>query len=162
MRDQRSCFPTRSSRSAWPYGPEAVLAYGGLYNDNTQIIAIPPEGTVGVDLPENMESKNVTLVTNIITIDIDGDYRVEYFIQLQSTSDAFGLLSGVKINGLFSEPSLINNSVLTSDFMTITLSSIVALNAGDELTLALSSLTGGGILFGPGTSAKLSVMRLGS
>ena len=143
-------------------GAEAILAYGGLYNDSTQLITIPAGGEEGVALPESMANTNVTLGTDSITIDIAGDYRVEYFIQLQSTSGDFGVLAGVQINGLFLQSSLISTIVLTSAFETVTLSAIVTLAAGDVLTLALSSVTGGSVLFGAGTSANLSVMRLGT
>jgi hypothetical protein len=137
------------------------LAYGGLYNDSTQTITIPADGTEGVVLPESMVGTNVTLGTNSITIDVAGDYRVEYFIQLQSTSGTFGVLAGVQINGLFSQPALISTIVLTADFETVTLSGIVTLAVDDVLTLALSSTAGGSVLFGAGTSANLSVIRLG-
>ena len=146
-----------------PTGPEAILAYGGLYNDSTQAITIPTGNVgVGVALPESMASSNVTLESNSITIDIAGDYRVESFLQLQSTSDTIGVLAGVQINGLFLQFALMSTIVLTSDFETVTLSGIVTLAAGDVLTLALSSATGGNVLFGGGTSANLSVMSLGT
>ena len=109
-----------------------------------------------------MTSNNVTLGTNSITIDIAGDYRVESFLQLQSTSGTIGILAGVQINGAFMQLSLISTIILSSDFEAVTLSSIVTLAAGDVLTLALASVTGGNVLFGGGTSANLSVMRLGT
>ncbi len=108
-----------------------------------------------------MENVNVTPGTNSVVIDIAGYYRIEFFLLLQSTSGSFDITAGVEVNGDFSQPSLITSTVLTADFEIITLSSIVILAAGDVLTLALSSATGGDILFGPGTNANLSVIRLG-
>jgi hypothetical protein len=113
-------------------------------------------------LEESMANANVTLGTDSITIDIAGDYRVEWFILLQSTTGNFGLTAGVEVNGAFSQPALITSTVLTADFEIITLSGIVTLAAGDVLTLALLSATGGSVLFGPDTNANLSVIRLGA
>lgn len=107
-----------------------------------------------------METADVTLGTDSITIDIAGTYRVEFFLLLQSTTGSFGITAGVQINGAFAQPSLITALILTDDFEIITLSSIVFLAAGSVLTLALSSATGGDILFGPDTNANLSVIRL--
>lgn len=154
--------PTGPTGSTGPTGPEAILAYGGLYNDTIQTITIAPGSTQTVALEESMVSNNVILGTNNITIEIAGDYRVEFFVLLQSTTGTFGIDVGAQINGVFSELSLFTSTVLTSDFEIITLSGIVNLEVGDILTLALSSATGGSVLFGPSTSANLSVMRLGN
>jgi hypothetical protein len=142
-------------------GPEPILAYGGLYNDSTQMITIAAGGTETVALPESMTANNVILGTDSITITVPGDYRVEFFVQLQSTGDTFGVLAGVEINGMLLQPSLISTLVLSSDFEAVTLSAIVPLAAGDVLTVALTSVPGGTVLFGAGTSASLSVLRLG-
>ncbi len=113
-------------------------------------------------MEEDMASANVTLGTNSITITVAGDYRVEFFVLLQSTTGSFGIDVGVEVNGAFSQPSLLTSTVLTSDFEIITLSAIVTLAAGNVLTLAMSSATGGSVLFGPSTNANLSVIRLGA
>ncbi len=145
-----------------PTGPEAILAYGGLYNDAIQIITIDPGDTEQVALEENMPTVNVTPGISSLTINVAGTYRVEFFLLMQSTTGNFGITAGVQINGVFSQPSLYISTVLTADFEIITISSIIILAAGDVLTLALSSVIGGSILFGPDTNANLSVIRLGS
>ena len=153
---------TGATGATGPTGPEAIMAFGGLYNDATQIITIAPGDTEDVALEESMVSVNVTPGIDSITIDIPGTYRVEFFLLLQSTTGNFDIMAGVQVNGAFIQPSLIIATVLTADFEIITLSSIVTLVAGDVLTLALSSGGGGTVLFGPGTNANLSVIRLGA
>jgi hypothetical protein len=108
-----------------------------------------------------MPINDVTLGTNSITIDVPGDYLVGFMVLLQSTTGDFGLTLGVQIDGAFSEPSLVTATVITADFETISYSSIVTLAAGNVLTLAVSSATGGSLLFGPETSANLHAILLG-
>ena len=109
-----------------------------------------------------MTNVNVTPGASSITINVAGDYRVEFFVLLQSTTGAFDLTLGVEINGVFSETALVTATVIDTDFEVITLSAIVTLAAGDVLTLAVSSVAGGTLLFGPSTNANLSAIRLGS
>ena len=143
-------------------GPEAIIAYGGLYNDALQIIVIGAGDTEVVEIPETMPIDDVTLGTNSITIDVAGNYLVGFMILLQSTTGDFDLTVGVQIDANFSEPSLITSTVITADFEVISFSSIVTLAAGNVLTLAVFSGTGGTVLLGPGLNANLHVVRLGS
>ena len=126
------------------------------------MITIPAAGTVGVALAESMVNTNVTVGSDSIIIDVAGNYRVEFFALMQSTTGDFGVDIAVAINGAPIEPSLIVSTVLAETFADITASSIITLAEGDVLTLTLSSLDGGGVLFGPNTHASLSVMRLGN
>jgi hypothetical protein len=138
-----------------------AIAYGGLYDDGVQSIVIAPGGTEPVVIGEAMSGDNVTLGTNTITINQGGNYQVEFMVMLQSTTGTFDLSVGVQINGNFSEPSLLIGTEITSDFEFIKVGSIVTLSAGDILGLAVSSTTGGSLLFGPSLNVSLSVMRLG-
>ena len=113
-------------------------------------------------MAETMPSDDITPGASSITITVTGNYWVEFMVLLQSTTGDFGLDVGVQINGAFTTPSLFTSTVIGSDFEIITVSSIAALAAGDVLTLALSSATGGTVLFGPSLNASLSAMLLGS
>lgn len=154
--------PTGPTGATGPTGPGVLTAFGGRYNDATQIIVLAAGETEVVALPDLMPSQNVTLGINNIIIDQPGIYSVEFDVLLQSTSGDFGLDIGVLINGLFSEPSLLTSTIATTDFQSISVSAIVAFAAGDVLTLAVGTATGGSLLFGPRLNASLSVVRISS
>ena len=144
-------------------GPALINAYGGLYSDVAQVIELDSGGVEEVvALDEPLVNLNITTGTNNITIDIAGDYRVEFMILAQSTTGSFGLTVGVRVNGVLSLPSLITSTVLNADFEMLTFSSIVTLAEGDVLDLVIFSSTGGTVLFGPSINAYINVLRIGS
>ena len=145
-----------------PTGPAPIAAYGGLYQDTAAMLELTESVEAVVGLGATMPSANVTPGTNNITIEVAGDYQVNFMLLLQSTSGDFGLSAGVRINGTFAEPALLAAIVLTSDFEVVTISSIVTLAEDDVLDLALFSATGGNVLFGPDLNASLSAVLLGS
>ena len=137
-----------------------TLAFGGLFNDAVGIITVPDDGTpVIIDLPEQMESDNMTLGTDNITIDISGTYKIDFSTILQSTSGTTGINIGVRVNGV-PIPELLLGYVATDEFESLATSAIVALTAGDVLDLVIFSATGGTILLGPAQNATLTAFLL--
>jgi hypothetical protein len=112
-------------------------------------------------MDETMPISNTTPGANTLTIDVAGDYLVSFMVLLQSITGDFDSNIGIQVNGAFSEPSLVTSTVLTADFQSITINSIVTLAEGDVLSLAISSAIGGSVLFGPSLNANFSVLRLG-
>ncbi|MDD3341547.1 MAG: hypothetical protein PHN72_05110 [Bacilli bacterium] len=107
-----------------------------------------------------MSSLGVTLANNTIIIEDDGTYRIDYLLSLASGGLSFGIQIGVLQNGI-EIPSTYTNSVTPGQAIdSVSVSSFVALTAGDVLTLEVYSVTGGTLVFAPELCASLSVMRL--
>lgn len=149
------------SRCVGPIIPALKTAYGGLYDSAALVLDVPAGVPQVLPMGEFMASENVVLGNNSVTIVRSGDYRVEFMVLMQAVFSSFGLTVGVRINGVFSQP-LTTATVIDGDFQSITLSSIVPLNAGDVLSLAVLSVAGGTLLFGPDQNINPSVIRLGS
>lgn len=152
--------PTGATGSMGPTGPASIIAYGGRYEDAGGPLLLPAGKDVVVTLSEAISSNNITLGPNNITIDVPGDYQVNYTLILLSTTGTFGLNTAVQINGAYTEMSLFVPILLSSDTEIITITSIVTLEAGDILQLVLSSATDQTVLFGPGLNASISVLLL--
>ncbi len=134
------------------------LAFGGRFNDVTQVLTVPDSGIV-VELPEEMAASGITLGTDNLTIITAGHYKVDFSVILQSASGTLGIVASVRLNGM-EVPALSPGFVLGSDFVTLSGSAIVLLGAGDVLDLTLTSATGGDVLLGPMQNAVLSAFLL--
>lgn len=136
---------------------EALVAYGGLYNDADQMITIAPDGTQVISIPEFMAASNVILANSLIIIQKTGVYRIDLALLLQSTSGTSDATVAVARNGV-PMPELTQALVLGAAFQTVAINALVKLEAGDQLNVSISSVAGGSILFGPSLNASLSVM----
>lgn len=150
-----------------PVGPQGpigsfAMAFGGLFNETAPVYTLLPDGVPQIlSMDEAMPALNTTLGVNTVTINVTGIYKVDFFAVLESaTGDTIDLLLGVQVNGVFNRPSIHTSLPLRPEFELISMSGIVNLTQGDVLTLAMSSLAGGDVLLGPGTSASFSAMLL--
>ncbi len=144
--------PTGSTGATGPQGEpgpasSGLNAYGGLYNGSTQLVFFTaPDAYVQVRLNTAFPEKNVTANTNnTLTVQQDGDYEINYNL-LMNTSKPVTIGTGVRRNGTIL-PQTRGSQTLALDDTTsisydgrITGSVIVALQAGDVLDLAVSTV----------------------
>lgn len=133
--------------------------YGGLYNDVPQSVALAPNIAQAVSFSGVQEARCIGLCEQCIVIQTAGDYQVSCML-VCSAAGPVELCAGVRVNGAFTAPLLARVS-LGCAAQTVSMTAIVALNAGDVLDLALLSACCGAALFGAGVNASLCVVRLG-
>jgi len=145
-----------------PTGPANGLnAYGGLYNDEAQVLTLLIGVPQQIEFNNMMPSFNTTnsLTNNSITVDLEGDYEINYKL-VGSVSLALALSTFVRVNGA-AIPASVTSSLLSIGVEDeITGSVIVSLNAGDEIDLAVSALLAATLTLGSDVNATLTVKKL--
>uniref|UniRef100_UPI00336A9A64 BclA C-terminal domain-containing protein n=1 Tax=Clostridium sp. 12(A) TaxID=1163671 RepID=UPI00336A9A64 len=136
------------------------MAFGGAFNNTAQTIPISAGDTEPVALSSSTSTSRMAPSTNSITVTESGNYFVEFMVSLLSTTGDFDLNVGVQVNGVFTEPSLLIGTTVSTEAKTITGSSIVPLNTGDVLTLAVNSTAGGTVEFGANKNAQIQIIQL--
>lgn len=140
---------------------EMEVAYGGLYSDTSQIIALPGGGDyVGVEFGDFMTSENIELSINTITIETSGVYRVDYNLIVAPNLSEPGILIGVFVNGVPILSTLQGHVLSTNAQTNISGFDILTLEDGDILTLEVSSISASTLQLGPAVNAAFSAIKL--
>ena len=111
-----------------------LAAYGGLYSDSTTTVALTEATPTELTLGSQMPSSNVTYGTNSITVNLAGDYEVNYGL-LGSVDPASTITLSVYRNGALLPSAEISQDFITGTARSMNGSTIVTLDAGDVLTL---------------------------
>lgn len=138
-------------------GP-GLAAYGGLYSNSLPELTLLAGVEVQIPLTDPMTFLGVTTAVSTMEVMATGVYHITAMLIIQSAGII--LDAGVRINGDFSEPSLVATYNVGGEDRVILLESIVVLQQNDILDLAVVSTTSSSIVFGPGRDASLSVFRL--
>ncbi|MDR2022232.1 MAG: hypothetical protein LBQ71_03040 [Hungatella sp.] len=141
-----------------------IIAYGGLYSDQSQTFAFTTSGeTAQIMLPNQMPSFDVGYGLNTIQIFRPGDYEINFMIRIFPNSGNYFISGGVRINSSTFIPSTFQTDWETIANTGIIQGSVIAtLNGGDTLDLALQAtddvpMT---IVLAQNTNATLTVKRL--
>ena len=152
-----------------PVGPQGepgtapTPVYGTLYHDATQTLAIATAGTyVRVGLNTQGPSSDTTYGTNTITVSESGTYAIYYRLNVTGPSQTYTAAVVNNGNALTATITTVAATEVSAENFTATLSAetLVELNAGDEISLALTSDTTGSVTIGRLANASLSVKKL--
>lgn len=145
-------------------GPATTLAYGMISNNATQSAVIATPGTyVRVSLNTAGPTSETTVGTNTITVSESGTYAVYY--RLNVTATASQTLTASVVNNGNALPATITTITATEAsgenyVATLSAETLLELNAGDTLSLALTSDTAGTVTIGGSANATLIVKQL--
>ncbi|MDE6469431.1 MAG: hypothetical protein K2L19_00225 [Eubacterium sp.] len=117
-------------------------------------------GTTVVPLPTAMPADSVTYApANSITVTEAGVYEINYFSTLSAALGTTVTLA-VRQNGTNIPSTAISRLLSVGVSSLYSGSTIVTLNAGDVIDMALSALLAVGVTLGSGVSATLTVKKL--
>ncbi len=143
-----------------PQGVAAALAYGGIYDDTAETLALTPGTVTTVPLTIALPAENVTTGVNLITVNETGVYQIDYRV------------SGVAdVAGDYTVSLIDNGTEITGTDVTKTLSVgqnadfggsyITNLSAGDVISLGIeSAATGTQFSLNEGTNASIVIRQL--
>ena len=144
-----------------PMGPSTGLAaYGGKYNNTSQVLNIGLGTQTQVPLANNMPNLNTTYTpTNSITVSQAGTYEINYYSNV-SAALATTVTFAVRNNGTNIPSTIISRALSVGVGSIYSGSVIVTLAAGDVIDMAISALLAVGITLGSGVNATLSIKKL--
>ena len=144
-----------------PTGPSSGLsAYGGKYNNTTQTINLTIGSSSQVPLPNALENSNTTYTTaNSINISQSGIYEINYYINM-SAAVATTVTTAVRNNGVNIPTTIISRALSVGVGSIYSGSTIVSLDSGDVIDMAISALLAVGVTLGSGVNATLTVKRI--
>ena len=127
-----------------PTGPQGevgpatngLAAYGGLYSTSTDTVSLTENVPVTLTLGSQMPDLNVTYGANSITVTQDGDYEINYGL-LGSVNPASTITIAVNVNGAPETSGTISQDFIVGTARSMNGSTILSLNAGDEVTLTV-------------------------
>lgn len=135
-------------------------AFGGLYNDEIQPISI----TIGTDeivpLSSTMPSKDVTYEDDSIVIEEAGIYEINYYLYANVEVGAL-VTTAVRVNGDNIDSTVISRLVDVDLGTIYSGSTIVELEAGDVIDMAISALLDIEVTLGTGVNASLTIKKIG-
>lgn len=144
-------------------GPATTLAYGMISNDATQSVVITTPGTyVRVSLNTAGPTSDTTVGTNTIAVTESGTYAVYYRLNVNGASQTYTASVVNNGNALPATITTITATEASGENYVATLSAetLLELNAGDTLSLALTSDTAGTVTIGSLANATLIVKQL--
>ncbi len=147
---------------AGPAGSALLSAYGGKYNNITNMLTVTNAGNwLQVPLIETMANINVVNnLENTLVLEQDGVYEINYFLNILTDKNTILTLM-VRQNTTMIPSSIIAKQVLANYTVSYNGSIIVELNAGDKLDMALATtLDNVKITFDSGVTAALSIKKL--
>lgn len=139
-----------------------LVAYGGKYNATARTIHLSSGVPETLPLAVAMQAHNVTLSpTDSLTVQTAGDYEINYMFNASSTLGTVVTLA-VRKNGT-SIVSTQERHLLAVGVESIYSGSVIEpLNAGDVITISVSSLLSLNLNLGTGVSVSLSIKKLSS
>ena len=142
-----------------PNAETGLRAFGGRYNDETQVIQLVVGSTQQIQLPSTMPNRRTSYSGNTIQINEAGVYEINYFMNASVEVGALVTLA-VRKNGENIESTVIERLLEADTGNFYTGSTIVELQSGDEIDMAISALVAVGVTLGTGVNATLSVKKL--
>lgn len=106
-----------------------------------------------------MPASNVTYGTNTVIVSNTGVYEINYMILL-SVSLGATITVSMRNNGTNIAATAISNTLALGTSTLYTASTILSLNAGDALDLAVSALLALSVSLGSGLTVEFTVKRL--
>lgn len=114
-----------------------------------------------IPLPTSMPNLNVTYSPqNSITISQSGVYEINYYSNI-SVALATTITLAIRIGGTNIPSTIISRALSVGTNSIFSGSTIVNLNAGDVIDMAISALLSVGVTLGNGVNATLTVKRIG-
>lgn len=159
----RCCYPVKPQCPISPCDDDSN-AYGTIYNvGDTALTIATPNSYVPVTLNAQGPASNTLVLPNAIRINQAGTYVVYYRINLNATGTASQTATAaVFANGNLIAPTTSSTALVTTAegnyAGSLTAQAIVQLNAGDTLSLQLTSDTAGALTVTD--YATLSVQQL--
>lgn len=139
---------------------DGLKAYGGKYNNTEQTISLSIATPSQVPLANTMPNSNTTYTTaNTITISQGGIYEINYFINM-SAAVATTVTVAVRNNGTNIPSTVISRALSVGTNSLYSGSTIVNLDSGANIDLAISSSIATTITFGTGVNSSLTIKRL--
>lgn len=136
-----------------------LRAFGGRFSDETNVINIEVGRDNIIPLSSTMSNLNTTYTDNSITINQNGIYEINYFMNV-SVEVATLLTLAVRRNGVEIPSTIIRRLVEVDTGTVYSGSTIVELSQGDVIDMSLSALIALGITLGDGVNATLTVKKL--
>ena len=153
--------PTGATGPMGPAGPTGLNTYGGLYHDTCHTITLIGGIAHQVSFNHKMPKSKVKLEQNVIEIEESGEYEINWKLDA-SASIALALSMMIRRNG-HEIPSTTLNKTVFADLETLySGSTIVRLEKGDKIDMALQAFLAVTLNLGTGTNATLSVKKLNS
>ena len=145
---------------ALPISANGLNAYAGLYSTVPQTLNLTLGGTTQIPLATAGPVKNATYVpANSIAVANAGTYEINYFTTL-TAAVATTITFSVRVNGANVPSATISRALAVGTSSLFNGSTIVTLNAGSAVDLALSALLAVGVTLGSGVNATLTVKQL--
>jgi len=131
-----------------------------LYSTVPQTLNLTLGGTTQIPLATAGPVKNATYVpANSIAVANAGTYEINYFTTL-TAAVATTITFSVRVNGANVPSATISRVLSVGTSSLFNGSTIVTLNAGSAVDLALSALLAVGVTLGSGVNATLTVKQL--
>ena len=138
-----------------------MAAYGGLYSTSTDTVSLTEDTPVPLTLGSQMPVLNETYGANSITVEEEGDYEIHYGL-LGSVTPASTITVSVNVNGTPVPSGVISQDFITGTARSMNGSTIVSLNAGDEVTLTVEGSATTTLTPADNVNSYLTVKKLDS
>ena len=138
---------------------KGLSSFGGRFNDDFTPINIVV-GQEVIPLPEIMPGRDVEYSDNSITIEENGIYEINYSINVSAEVAAL-VTTSVRVNGQDIDSTVISRLIDVDLGTVYSGSTIVELNSGDVIDMAISALIAVEVTLGNGVNASLSIRRIG-
>ncbi len=145
-----------------PTGPSNITAYGGKYNNLTNMMDTKGAGQWNqVPLLEEMENINViNNMDNTIKLEQDGIYELNYSLNISANKEAI-ITSMIRQNGVMIPETVIAKNVEVGKITSFNITTIVKLYADDTLDIELSATVDNvTVTFGSGITASFSLKKI--
>lgn len=150
--------PTGPTGATGPTG--GLNAYGGKYSNTSQTINIGLGTQTVIPLPNNLPNLDVTYTpTNSITVSQAGTYEINYSSNI-SAAVATTITMAIRKNGANIPATVVSRVLSVGVGSVYSGSTIVTLDAGDIIDMAISALLAVGVTLGSGVNATLTLKRL--
>ena len=145
-----------------PAGPAGGLsAYGGRYNNSASTLNLGILTQTQVPLPTTLPNSNTSYTTsNSIIVNQSGVYEINYFLNV-SVALGTTLTLAVRNNGTNIPSTVVSRLLSVGTSSVYSGSTIVSLNAGNVIDMAISALVAVGVNLSSGVNATLTVKRIG-
>lgn len=143
-----------------PTGPANSGVYGRKYSTAGDTVALETNIAQNLPLGSNGPSSGITTATqNALTITEDGTYKVDYYFSGSSSVNS-NLTVEVKQGAVPIGSSSIVKSVTANQINDFVGSTINSFNAGDKISLIITSSAAATISPGSGTNTYLNIVKL--
>ena len=145
-----------------PTGPSNITAYGGKYNNLTNMMDTKGAGQWNqVPLIEEMENINViNNIDNTIKLEQDGIYELNYSLNISANKEAI-ITSMIRQNGVMIPETVIAKNVEVGKITSFNINTIVKLYADDSLDIELSATVDNVIItFGSGITSSFCLKKI--